>query len=142
LAIIEPEGDAYRFMIAGEWERYWYNYGFLPSGWPAYVRTGKILDIGLTRYDIPMIDLWHFDITTSVVVMNCRDQAVFTKGAGRSGSSLFYSKILKEYEEVKKAVHFLNPLPLSIVDIRTLEQLKSGCCPKAVLIAMLAEEAL
>ena len=140
MALIEPETDDYRLFVAGPLEKYWYKYGFAPSGWPAYTKTGKILDTGLISWEAGGVPYWHFDITTSALLMNCRGQYISTHLAGGQGGGPIRALVLAKYERVKKAVHYLNPLPLSIVDIRTIEQVKGGCCPKAILALMLGSE--
>jgi len=141
LAVVEPEGDEYRQAVAGDEETYWYRFGFFPSGWPAYVKTGKILDQGITAWITAGGTYYHFECRSSYVLMTCRDQAAGTRSFGRSGGGFVRALVQLEYEKVRDEVYFLNPSPLSLVDIRTLKQIMRGCCPKALAALLLDDGA-
>lgn len=141
MEILEQQPDAYRQAVAGDEETYWYRYGFTPSGWPAYVRTGKILDNGIESWITAGGTYYHFECRSSFVIMNCRDQATGTRSFGRSGGGFVRALVQLEYEKVRDGVYFLNPSPLSIVDIRTLKQIMGGCCPKALAALLLDDGA-
>ena len=137
---IEPQTDAYRLAVAGPEMLYPLTYGPDQNRWPAFTRTGLIFDTGIQLMSTGFPQLWRFECRSSINVNACDGSVLFTKSFGRDKSAAFAALLESAYEETRKLVYFYSPMPLTVIDIRTLNQVISGCCPKALLTLMLGEE--
>lgn len=107
---------------------------------PAYIKTGIIVDTGVTVQIAGPPKWYHFRCETSIVIINCRGQSTGTMSPGRTMSGGIETGIHSKYDEMEKLVYGMNPRPLSILDVRTVEQMAAGCCPRGIVALILSGE--
>lgn len=100
---------------------------------PAYVRTGIIIDTGVTVLTGPGYAYYQYDMRTSLNIINCYDVTILTKSYGSEFSGTEKWIITGMYEKARKEVYEANPAPMTFIDIRSLTQMTFGCCPKGVI---------
>ena len=117
-----------RQILGGEWS-FILRCGLNVRSHPAYVKTGKIIDTGITVQRPGTPTTYHFDCRTSINVLNCYNSVIFAKSFGDWKSGTRETGIFGNYEEMKEIVYRANPCSQSLIDVRTTRQLEKGCCP-------------
>jgi len=140
MAVIEEISENYRLAVAGPEILYPIRYGPDPNRWPAFTRTGLIFDTGIECIKKDFPQFWRFECRSGINVNACDGTVLFTKSFGHARSAAFRALLEDDYNETRKQVYFLAPMPLCVIDIRTISQVAMGCCPKALLAALLGEE--
>ena len=121
--------EAYRSQVLGGELSFVLRAGLNVLNHPAFVKTGKIIDTGVTVQVAGTPATYHFDCRTSINVLTCKNRVLFTKSFGYWKSGTRETGIFGNYEEMKEIVYRANPCSQSLIDVRTTRQLEKGCCP-------------
>ncbi len=132
MAKIVAATENYRKDFIGSKAQFDAYYGENQMNRPAYVKTGRIIDTGITVKSVGGEPYYRFDCRTALHMYNCQDRVMGTKSFGWSRGGRYINIVRIKYNKACTHVRGANPAPKSIIDIRTIDQLKAGCCPKAL----------
>jgi len=105
----------------------------------AYIKTGVMEDSGILCTGKVGKEFYSYGVKTYIVPYECHDWDYPFRNFWYFGSGFDKEEIERKYEKARDAAHEANPFPGSLIDVRSLKQLQNGCCPKAIMAAMLKE---